>query len=98
DEARFIAVLGVGRTGDEFHLLQRIGRDLRGERLALLVADRLAIHHEGGLSVIAEGMKKAVGVGRNSSRAVGNGLAELPARIERRQFEKTAAVNVSVRG
>ena len=42
-QARFIAVLRVGRAGNQLHALYGVGRKLGGEDLALLIADCLAV-------------------------------------------------------
>ena len=55
DQAGLVAVLGIRRSGNQFHVLDRVGGQLRGEDLALLIADRLAIHDEADLGVIAQG-------------------------------------------
>ncbi len=61
-QAGFIAILGVGRTGDQLHALDRIGRKLRRKYFALLVADGLAVDYEADLRVIPQRVKETVGV------------------------------------
>src|ERR1043165_6996972 len=62
NQAGLVAVFGAGRSGVHLHVLDRAGGKLRGEHLALLIADRLAIDHVGGLEMVAEGMEESVAV------------------------------------
>src|SRR6266567_3818672 len=55
NQAGFVAILRIRRSGDQFHALQGDGGNLRGEELALLVADGLAIDEHQGLRVSPRG-------------------------------------------
>ena len=68
DQAGFAAVLGRRRAADDLDGLNRVGGNLVGEDLALLVGDRLAVHGKGVGGVIAQAVKEAVGVGRHAGR------------------------------
>ena len=75
-----------------------VERNLRGKQLALLVAHRLAIDHEGGLRVIAQRMKESIGVRRHRTGAIGDGVAQSGARTGHRQFRENAGVHVLMSG
>ena len=64
DEAGLAAKLGRRGAGDDFERLDRVGRKLVGEDLALLVGDGLAVDGERVGRVVAEAVEEAVGVGR----------------------------------
>ena len=93
-----VAILGIRRSGDQLHGLNRVRRYLRGEDFALLIADGLPVDHKGRLCMVSQRMKEAIGVGCHPTRTVRDGLAQLAARIESRQLQETAPVNVLMRG
>src|SRR5258708_1413263 len=74
NQAGLIAILRIRRSRNQFHALKGDGGNLRGEELALLVADGLAIDEHQSLSVVSEGVKETIGVGGDASAAVRNGL------------------------
>ena len=65
-QAGLAAVLGRRRAADHFDGLNRVGRNLVGEDLALLVGDRLAIDRKRVGCVVAQTVKEAVRVGRHT--------------------------------
>ena len=65
-QAGLIAELRARRAGDQFHGLDGVERNLRGELLALLIGDRLAVDGEAGLRVIAQRVEEAVGIGHHA--------------------------------
>ena len=98
DKAGLVAKLGTRVAGDEFEALDGAGGELGGEHFALLVADRLAVHDEADLGVIAEGMEEAIAISHNSTRTVRDGLTEAAAGICIREFGEKVAINVGVCG
>src|ERR1035437_10962974 len=53
-QAALVAKFGIGSSRGHLHTLDRAGGKLGREHLALLIADRLSIHHETGLRVVAQ--------------------------------------------
>jgi hypothetical protein len=98
DQAALVAEFGVRRAGNGFHALDRGGGQLGGKHLALLIADPLAVDHETDLRVVAQGVKEPVRIGDRPARAVNDGLAKPPGRIEERQLIDEAPVHIDVRG
>ena len=98
NQARLVAKLRARGSGDQLHGLQRIGRNLRGEDLVLLIADGLSVKHVTHLRVISQRMEEAVGVRGDTAAAGGNRLAQLRTRIGDRQFQEGAPVHVLVGG
>ena len=96
DEAGLIAELGRRSPGDQFHRLNRVQRDLRGESLALLVADRLPIHRKAGLRMIPQRMKETVGIGSHGSAAQHHGVAHARARRRDRKLGEARNIHVVV--
>jgi hypothetical protein len=54
--------------------LDGVERHLRGELLALLIADRLAVDGEAGLRVIAQRVEEAVGIGHHAGTGQRDGV------------------------
>ena len=77
NQARLIAKLRARGSGDQLHGLKRIGWNLRGEDLVLLVADGLSVKHVTHLRVISQRMKEAVGVRGDTAATGGNRLTQL---------------------
>ena len=97
-KAGFIAEFGPRRTRGDFHALYGAGGKLRGEKLALLIADRLVVNKEGGLCMISQGMKKAIAVGRHSAGAVNDRLAQTARPIELRKLVDHGAIGIDLGG
>src|SRR5579883_305441 len=76
DQSGFVAVFRARRACNQFEGLKGIRRQLRGERLILLIADRLAVYHICRLAVISLGMKEAVGISDYSAGRQCDGIAE----------------------
>ncbi len=98
DQAGLIAEFRIGRSGAEFHALNRAGRKLCREDLALLIADRLAVDHEADLRMIAQRVEESIGVGRDSAGAINDGLAQAAAGVDIGKLRNQAAVGIYVRG
>src|SRR5690348_3226673 len=62
DQARLVPEFRVRSSGDEFHGLDSVYRNLRRKRFALLIADRLAVDRKRCLRVIAQRMKETIGI------------------------------------
>src|ERR1019366_1220753 len=75
-QSGFIAELSARRAGDELHGLDGVERNLRGELLALLIGDRLAVDREAGLRVIAQWVEEAVGIGHHPGAGQRDRVAE----------------------
>ncbi len=84
-QAGLVAEFGIRRSGDDFHALDGAGRKLRGEDLALLIADGLSVDHEADLRVIAQRVEESVRVGGHAARAVSDRLAQAASGVERGQ-------------
>ena len=87
----FVSILGWRRSVDDFQGLNGVNRNLVGENLALLVRDRLAVHRERILRVVAQAVEKAVRIGRDARRC------ERHQRAERRRsaFERKSVESVA---
>ena len=96
DQAGFIAEFGRGRASDQFHGLDGVQRHLRGEALALLIADRLAVNREAGLRMIAQGMEEAVGIGGDGPAAQHDGIAQPGTGRRNGQFVESFGVHIVV--
>src|ERR1017187_1165707 len=96
-QAGLVAEFGLWRPGDDFHALDGAGGKLRGEHLALLVADGLPVNHKADLRVIAERVEQPVTVGGDTSCAVYDCLAQASSRIDVGEFHDERTVGVNVR-
>src|SRR5581483_2764058 len=96
-QTRLVAVLRLGSAGNDLHALNRVGGELRGKYLTLLIADVLSIDDIAHLRVVARGMKKSVRVARRRARTVINHAAQPGGGIENRQFGKRVGVDVGMR-
>ena len=96
-EAGLIAELGAGGAGDEFHGLDGVERNLRGELLALLIGDGLAVDGEAGLRVIAERVEEAIGIGDDAGAGHRDGVTEAVAGSGGGQLRVEFAIHVVVR-
>src|SRR5258708_29177411 len=94
DEAGLVTKFDVRSSRGDFHALDGAGWKLRGEHLALLIADRWSIDDEAGLRMVAQGMKESVAIGGNATRAIHNCLAQTSAGIKGRDFHHGSSVNV----
>ncbi len=72
NDAGLVAILGGRRALDHFHRLHGVERYLVGEHFALLVRNWLAIYGERVGGVVAEPVKKAVGIGGDAGRGEGD--------------------------
>src|SRR5665213_3605786 len=93
-QAGLVAVLSVGRPGNQFHALQSVQRNLSRKKLALLIAHRLAVNHEGGLRVIAQRMKEPIGVGRHGAGTVSDCVTQAYAGTKYRELRESARIHV----
>src|SRR4029077_2548016 len=82
DEARFVTKFRLRRTRDNLHALDRADRNLCGIDFALLIGYRLSIDNETRLEVVTQRMVQAVGISRDATGAVRNGLAKAPGRVD----------------
>ena len=97
-QAGFIPELRPGRSGGQFHALDGAGGKLRGEDLALLIADGLSVDDEADLRVVAQGVEEAVAIGRHAAGAVSDGLAQTRAGIAEGKLGQGAEVGIHVGG
>ena len=97
-QAGLAAILGGRRAFDDFHRLHGVDRELIGEDLALLVRNRLAVDGERVRGVIAESVKKAVGVGRNSRGGERHQRTERRGLAFERQLVEKLPIHVRVSG
>ena len=67
--AGLFTIFSGRRAGNHFERIHRVERNLVGKNLALLVGDRLFVHREGSLRVIAKRMEGSVGVGGDAGRS-----------------------------
>ena len=96
-QAGLVAELRARRAGDQFHRLDGVERNLRGELLALLIGDRLAVDREAGLRVIAQRVEEAVGIGHHAGAGHRDRVAQSAARGGGGQLRIELAIHVVVR-
>ena len=98
DETGLVAVFGRRRAADDFNRLNGVGRELVGKDLALLIGDGLAVNGEGVGGVVAETMKKAVGVGRDAGGGERDQRTKRGGCALQRHLVEQVAVHVHVKG
>ena len=84
-QARLIAVLRGRRAGNDFHRLNRVGRNGRREDLVPLVRHRLAVDDIADLGVIAQRMEKSVRIGRDTRGGIEDRVVQPRVGRKRRQ-------------
>src|SRR5579864_2786014 len=96
NQAGLIAKFGARRACSRLHALNGTNRNLGGEQLALLIADRLAVDQKTHLCVIAKRMKKSVPVGGNSTSAINDRFTQACSGIEGRELQHQTSIDVDV--
>ena len=98
DQAGLVSILRGRRTRNHLNRLNRIGRDLVGENLALLIGDWLAVDRKRIGGMIAQPMEEAIGIRGYSGRRKRHQRAHGGGRAFQRQLLDHGAVNVGVQG
>ena len=97
-QAALVAKFRVWSSRGHLHALDGAGGQLRREYLALLIADRLSIDDETGLSVVTQRVEQSVAIRRHPAGAVGNRLAQSSAWIAGRKLQNQTSVHVDMGG
>ena len=96
DDAGLAAELGRRRAVDDFQGLHRVGGELVGENLTLLIGNGLAVDGERVGGVVAQPVEEAVRVRSNARRGKRDERAERRRLAFQRHFLEQVAVHVRV--